>query len=243
MNLLKDDVVNYFKKFNSLCRKNIPSNFLTGVSPSSIFLSLTKKIASKNINIVAQHVCGEEFGPFTGNISYKQIIDFGIKYCLVGHSETRFFFNISDNEINKIITKLISSNITPILCVGEPKEIFLKNKSTNYVFNQVMKAFKNLKENDIKKVIIAYEPIWAIGKQSASFGTIQKMYKSVKRKILNKYKLKNSEIKILYGGSVNKNNIIEIFKTGVDGVLIGNASLNPETFYEIIMLGKQVVKH
>lgn len=196
--------------------------------PSYIYLSWFRK---KNYSLGAQNVFYEQSGPYTGEISPMQLKDLGIEYCIVGHSERRVLFNETDEIINKKIKACFNENLNVILCIGENKEQRDMKKSSIIIKRQIMRALSNIKKEDLKKIIIAYEPVYAIGNGSTlDINDIDSNINFIKKILKNKF---DYECKVIYGGSVSEDNIHDIAKIS-DGVMIGKLSSNAENFIKII---------
>ena len=207
------------------------------VAPSFTLLETASlKIKNANIKLGAQNMSYENKGAFTGEVNANMLKDFNVNFVILGHSERRQIFNESDETINKKILKAFENNLIPILCVGETKEEYEKNLSQNVVEKQVLNAIKNVNENDLNNLVIAYKPIWAIGTGIAiTAKKADKMAEFIKKIIKNN--VKNAKnLKILYGGSVNVNNFKKFFnEQNIDGALIGSASLEVDSFAKIIL--------
>ncbi len=193
-------------------------------------------VKGSNIKIGAQNAHFEDKGAFTGEISFDMLSDLNISYCIIGHSERREYFNETDETVNKKLIKAFEKNITPILCVGE--NLDLRNKGTHkeFIKNQLINDFKSIPDENAKKVIIAYEPIWAIGTGlAATSAQAEEICAFIRETIKDLYNEKVSEeIRIQYGGSVNGANAKELFSCkNIDGALVGGASLK-EDFINII---------
>ena len=207
------------------------------VFPSYIYLDLANKIlGDTNVKVGAQNVFYENKGAFTGEVSPEQLKSMGISYAIIGHSERRKYFGDTDEIVNKKLLSCISNNIRPILCIGEPDEIRQNKTYEAYLYNQLKLALNGVSVNDVENIIIAYEPVWAIGTGNTM------NYSDIKRSgefIYNTIKVIYPDIKIipriLYGGSVNSSNSNEILNTKfIDGLLIGGASLKFEELSKII---------
>jgi len=171
--------------------------------------------------LCAQDCHWELSGAFTGEASPKRLKDLGVKYVIIGHSERRKHFKETDEIINKKIKAALKVSLKPILCVGENKG----QEAERVINNQLKKDLKGISKKDLKKVIIAYEPVWAIGTGNfCSANKANKVREFIKEKLDNK---------ILYGGSVNSKIAKNYLKIGFDGLLIGNASLDAEEFRKI----------
>ena len=168
-------------------------------------------------------------GSYTGEISINQVKDLDIKYVLVGHSEVRKNLHDTNKDINEKIRLCFKNNITPVLCVGEDYNEYTLNKTKDVIKRELDECLKGISGN---KIIIAYEPIWRIGKDKPlNVNEMQNIIDFI-RNITKNYSF--NDIIILYGGSINENNINEILETRVDGVLIGNASTDINKFRKII---------
>lgn len=190
-----------------------------------------------NIRLGAQNVYHEESGAFTGEVSIPMLQHLGVELVIVGHSERRQIFGESDELINKKVAKVLKSGLVPILCVGETLEQREAGRTRDLVRHQVMEGLKGLTEEEIGKVIIAYEPVWAIGTgRSATAEDANGVIEYI-RGILGELAGKDraDTIRILYGGSVNKENAASLLgQPHIDGALVGGASLKADQFLGII---------
>ncbi len=202
---------------------------------------LLSAMASMSFNscleIGAQNIHEELSGAFTGEVSASLVKDVGASFTIIGHSERRQFFKESDELIRKKISRALSCHLNPILCVGESLEQREAGQAKKTLEEQLVNALQNFSPEELLKVTIAYEPIWAIGTgKSASADLAEEMHFICREKL---GALSNKEfaqrIPILYGGSVNPENSKQFFsKENIDGALVGGASLNPASFLEII---------
>ena len=187
--------------------------------------------------IGAQNCSAFESGAYTGEVSSAMLKSLSISYVIVGHSERRIMFKESDDLILEKMKRLISKQITPIYCCGEPFAERKKKNHIRYVLNQIEQSVCNLKKEEIKKVIIAYEPIWAIGIEiTVELKDVQEMHFAIRKFIRSKYGSSVSKnLTLLHGGSVNPLNAKQIFDLpDVDGGLIGGASLKSQDFIDIV---------
>ena len=177
--------------------------------------------------IAAQDVSEHVEGAYTGEVSAKMLSSYQVKYVIVGHSERRMYHHETDEIINAKATRALERNITPIVCVGETLEEYEAGKSEEVVHDQLIGSLANL---DLSKVIIAYEPIWAIGTgKTATVEYAQKMCAFIRS-------VTSEETLIQYGGSVNAQNIHELLnQPDIDGALVGGASLNADTFVKLTL--------
>lgn len=222
---------------NEISKGDINCDF--GISPSSINIVLVKYLLKgyDDLIIASQDAHWEEKGAFTGNDSWSQIKECGINWSIVGHSERRQFFGETDETVNKKVNSLLDNDMIPILCVGELLEEREKLIHFDIVSSQIEKAYKNIDSDKAKNVVIAYEPVWAIGTgKSASSSDAQEMCSFIRNKIKELYNEEVSEsTKILYGGSVNTSNVKEYLSNNdIDGALVGGASLVAEDFMKLI---------
>jgi triosephosphate isomerase (TIM) len=191
----------------------------------------------KKVELGAQNCASEVSGAFTGEVSAQMIASTGAKYVIIGHSERRSYFHENDALLNKKVKLALSNNLTPIFCIGELLAEREANKHFDVVKSQLVNGIFNLSETDFTKLVIAYEPVWAIGTgKTATSQQAQEMHKFIRDTIASKYGQKVADnTSILYGGSCNEKNASELFANpDVDGGLIGGASLKPESFLGII---------
>lgn len=238
MNKTKSEILSFVKDFQNEI-KNLDLNCDYGIAPSSIYLDFTKEAFKDNNKIIisAQDAHFEEKGAFTGSNSWSQIKDIGIKYSIIGHSERREMFGDNNTVVNKKTAKLLEEKIVPILCVGESLEDRESGKANDFVTQQLEMALIGIKENEIKDLVIAYEPIWAIGTgKSATSQDAEDMCAEIRNKIKCLYgeEIANKII-ILYGGSVNEKNGKEyLSQNNIDGALVGGASLDAKLFVSLL---------
>ena len=208
------------------------------VSPPYVNLSEAVKAASgSSVNVSAQNVHQEASGAYTGEISAEMLKSVGVGYVIIGHSERREYFGENATDIAKKVDAVINQGLTPIYCCGEVKEQRESGKQNEVVGGQIESELFQLSPEDFGKVVIAYEPVWAIGTGlTASPDQAQDMHAFIRGFIANKYGQEvANETSILYGGSCKPSNAAEIFgKKDVDGGLIGGASLKAEDFIGII---------
>ncbi|NMB07403.1 MAG: triose-phosphate isomerase [Tissierellia bacterium] len=205
--------------------------------PFTSLSEVKKAIESTNIKLGAQNLHWEENGAYTGEISPLMLKEIGIDYCIIGHSERRQYFNETDETVNKKIKTALKHNIKPIVCVGETLEEREAGREEEIVKEQVLKAFEDIDIKDVENIVIAYEPIWAIGTgKTASSEDANQMCKFIRSIIKRKYEEKTGEnIRIQYGGSVKPNTIKELMeKEDIDGALVGGASLIAEDFAKLV---------
>jgi triosephosphate isomerase len=187
--------------------------------------------------VAAQNCFSKKNGAFTGEVSAEMLQSIGIKHCIIGHSERREYFNESNEMLAEKVNICLQFDITPIFCCGEPLSIREKNEQQKFVEAQLNESLFHLNDEEVIKLIIAYEPIWAIGTgKTATTQEAQEMHRYIRSVIESKWGSKVAQqISILYGGSVKVNNAGELFNCeDVDGGLVGGASLVAGDFIEII---------
>jgi len=214
------------------------SNIDTVLIPSFTSLAtVSAALKDSSIQIGAQNIFYEKQGAFTGEISPAMLQNLGCSYTLVGHSERRTYFHETDDIVNKKILAALEHNITPILCVGETLTMREANLTLSLIKNQLENCLKDLKKENVERVIIAYEPLWAIGTGlTASPEQAQEIHTFIRQYLNDNYGTVVAEsVRILYGGSVKSDSVRELIaKPDIDGVLVGGASLSVQGFSEII---------
>ena len=187
--------------------------------------------AGSNIAIGAENMYFEEKGAYTGEISPAMLVDAGVKYVVLGHSERREYFAETNETVNKKMLKAFEHGITPIICCGESLTQRKQGIYIDWIRMQIKIAFQNVTADQAKTAVIAYEPIWAIGTgKTATTEQAQEVCKAIRECIAEVYDEATAEaIRIQYGGSVNAGNAAELFAMGdIDGGLVGGASLKPD---------------
>ncbi len=205
--------------------------------PFTFLERLKDEVDGSKIKLAAQNMHWEDAGAYTGEISAPMLKEHGVEYVIVGHSERRQYFNETDETVNKKVIKALKSQITPIICVGETLEEREEEKTYNIVSKQILKALEGVDRNMVENIVIAYEPIWAIGTgKTASPEEANAVIAFIRDTIKKEYGLGISEsIPIQYGGSVNPSNITDIMnQKDIDGALVGGASLKAGDFLQII---------
>ncbi|MFC1632908.1 triose-phosphate isomerase [Patescibacteria group bacterium] len=192
---------------------------------------------SKNkLPLGAQNIYFEEEGAFTGAIDAKQIKEFA-EYVIVGHSERRQIFKETDEDVNKKLTTALKNQLTPILCVGEDLKQRSNGEAKPFVTDQIVVALQGLTKDQVSKIVIAYEPIWAIGTGvAAEAKDAEDMAAHIRSLISRQYDIETAdEVRVLYGGSIKPDNAAEFFtQDNVDGGLVGGASLIAKDFIKIV---------
>lgn len=213
--------------------------------PFTALFSTIQTVKNTNIMVGAQNMYYEEKGAFTGEVSPVFLKDLGCKYVILGHSERRDIFNESNDLINKKLKKALNSELNPIVCIGEHLEERETGRTKDVIEKQFNLTFKDLKSEELSKVVIAYEPIWAIGTgKTATPEQAEEIHVFIRELIASTYGKKTAEmVRIQYGGSIKPNNANEIFrKENIDGGLVGGSSLQSNSLYEIIKAAEESFK-
>lgn len=208
------------------------------IAPSFVNLHHAfQSLKNHDIEVIAQNMHYAKSGAFTGEVSANMLTSIGIQTVILGHSERRAYFNETDEDLAKKVDAALSNKMRVIFCFGEELADRKSNKHEDVVESQIKNVLFHLSKDAWKNIVLAYEPVWAIGTgETASPEQAQDMHRFIRETLMSRYgnSLAN-EVSILYGGSVKPNNAKEIFsKPDVDGGLIGGASLNAEDFYAIV---------
>jgi len=235
MNMLPNEAMSFISNLEPIAKEASPEVILC-VPYTDLFYSLLSAQNTK-IKIGAQNMHWEEKGAYTGEIAPEMLTSINVEYVIIGHSERREYFAETDETVNKKLKAAIKHGLKPILCIGEnlkQRELGLENEVTS---QQIEFAFEGISKDDAEKIIIAYEPIWAIGTgKVATKEDANNMAKQIREKLSSLYDENLAQnITVLYGGSVKPENAKEIFATtDVDGALVGGASLKINEFEQII---------
>jgi triosephosphate isomerase (TIM) len=219
--------------------KQLPENHKVLFAVPFPYLIMAKSaVADENgYSVAAQNCYSKESGAYTGEVSAGMLQSIGIRHCIIGHSERREYFNESNEELAARIDLCIEYELTPVFCCGETLDIRDAGKENAYVKKQLEDSLFHLSTEDILKVVIAYEPVWAIGTgRTATVNQAQEMHAHIRSVLADKFGNERADvIPILYGGSVKSSNAAEIFAApDVDGGLVGGASLVAQDFVTII---------
>ena len=202
------------------------------------FLDLaTAKEGAKNLIVAAENCHFKDSGAYTGEVSVGMLKEIGVEWVILGHSERRQYFGETDETVNLKMLQVLNNGMTPIVCVGESLEEYEAGKTHDVVKTQVVAAFKDVTAEAAERVVIAYEPIWAIGTgKSASQDDAQKMCKVVRDVVAADFGQEVADkVRVQYGGSVKPENVAEYMACpDVDGALVGGASLEAESFLALL---------
>ena len=188
------------------------------------------------ISLGAQHCHWEEKGALTGEVSTEMLAKLNVSFVLVGHSERRHVFGETNEDVNRKLHAIISKEMTPILCVGETLEQRESGETANVVESQLKAGLDGVALKNVASMVIAYEPVWAIGTgKNATPEDAQEVCNSIRSWITENWKVAGEEVRIQYGGSVKGVNAPDLMKqSDIDGLLVGGASLDPDEFSRII---------
>ena len=205
-------------------------------APFTLLKDLKQATKGTNIKIGAQNMHFEEKGAFTGEISPLMLKELDMDYVVIGHSERRQYFNETDETVNKKVLKALEVGIDPILCVGETLEEREAGNTKDVCKVQVEKALENVSKEDLAKVVIAYEPVWAIGTgKTATSEDANDVIAYIREVVANLYGELANEVRIQYGGSVKPSNVAEIMnQSDIDGAVVGGASLEANDYVELV---------
>lgn len=206
-------------------------------TPFPYLISLKNQLGNSNIKVGAQNCSEHDSGAYTGEVSATMIKSIEVPYVIVGHSERRQYFGETNKTLALKVDKALANSLTPIFCCGEPLEIREKGTHETLVKQQVEESLFHLSAEAVQKVVIAYEPVWAIGTgKTATSQQAQDMHLVIRKHLASKYGQSVADsISILYGGSVKADNAKELFACpDVDGGLVGGASLKSREFVEIV---------
>ncbi|MCC0630132.1 MULTISPECIES: triose-phosphate isomerase [unclassified Clostridioides] len=205
-------------------------------APFTLLKDLKEATKGTNIKIGAQNMHFEEKGAFTGEVSPLMLKEIDMDYVVIGHSERRQYFNETDETVNKKVLKALEVEIDPILCVGETLEQREAGKTKDVCKVQVEKALENVLKDDLAKVVVAYEPIWAIGTgKTATAEDANDVISYIREVIRGLYGELANEVRIQYGGSVKPSNVAEIMgQSDIDGALVGGASLASNDYLDLV---------
>ena len=233
MNMNMSVLEPYFDKLSHIASN---TDNVVGICVPYVYLPMAKSMLDgSKVLVGAQNMHYQDNGAFTGEISSHMLNDIGCDMVIIGHSERRAYYNETDEDVNLKLKKALEEGLTPIVCFGETLDERNSNTAFSVVERQIMTALEDVDDEDIGRIIFAYEPVWAIGTGvSATSEQAEEMISFAKRLIEEQYGVK--EVIVLYGGSLKPSNAMEILsKPSIDGGLIGGACLKINEFEELIM--------
>lgn len=227
-------------EFVEAVKNNIPSADLVDsvIGAPALFLESIKRLSEgTELRAAAQNCYFEDEGAFTGETSPKALADLNVEYVIIGHSERREYFGETDEDINKKAKAIFNNGMVPIICCGETLEQREAGETDEFVAGQVKAALEGLSEDQIASLVVAYEPIWAIGTGKSSSAELANETCGVVRRAIAEVTSDEvaEKVRIQYGGSVKPNNIAEYMaQEHIDGALVGGASLEADSFLELL---------
>lgn len=233
MHKTTNETIDFLKQVDHVCHD---LKLDAGIAVPFVNLAVAKQHAH-NLIIAAQNCHYEDFGAFTGEISVEMLEDLKITHVIIGHSERREMFNETNETVNLKAKKILAKGMVPIICCGETLQQYENNETQQIVETQIEKALQGIDFEDAKTIVIAYEPIWAIGTgKTATAEIAQNVCAIIRAKIASLYdEVVANVILIQYGGSVKPENIQELLaQPDIDGALVGGASLEPKTFLGLV---------
>src|SRR5699024_708420 len=228
------------KEFAQAVKEKIPANDVVDAvigAPALFLETLTKEAVGTDLKISAQNCYFENSGAFTGETSPYALAELGVDYVIIGHSERRQYFHETDEEINQKAKAIFANKMLPIMCCGETLETYEAGKTSEWIEGQITAGLKDLSAEQVAAMVIAYEPIWAIGTGKSADAKIADEICGVVRATVEKLYGKEvaEKVRIQYGGSVKPENIAEYMaKENVDGALVGGASLEADSFLALL---------
>lgn len=239
MNLNKQEVMQLTSEIVNMFNDEVRNQARVILFPSFVYIQNVSGLipeASKKIFLGAQNCSKNASGAYTGEVSAAMLKSIGTSYVLAGHSERRNYFHETNAELAQQVTQIFENNMEPVYCCGETMEERNSNRHFQVVSNQLEEGIFHIPQSDADRMIIAYEPVWAIGTGlTASPDQAQEMHAFIRNLLSKKYGNLANSISILYGGSCNEQNAKELFSLpDIDGGLIGGASLKSRSFINII---------
>ena len=239
MNMLPNEAISFIERLTPLV-KETEHEVILCVPYTDLFYTLLH-VQGTNIKVGAQNMHWEEKGAYTGEVSAPMLKSIGVEYVIIGHSERRQYFAETDETVNKKIKSALKYGLKPIVCVGESLEQRENGTTGQIISNQIRKAFDGIPVEELNKIIIAYEPIWAIGTgKTATKEQANETIQQIRSELAKIYGDNEANKTIIqYGGSVKESNAKELFEmSDIDGGLIGGASLKVEEFSKIVNYDK-----
>lgn len=236
MNKTLAEAVDFAKAVKNAVPANDVVDSVIG-SPALFLASLAEELKGSDVKLAAQNSYWENAGAFTGENSPAAIADLGVQYVIIGHSERREYFHETDGEINKKAKAIFANGMTPILCCGESLETYEAGQTAEWIEGQITAGLADLTDEQVSNLVIAYEPIWAIGTGKSADANIADEICGVVRATVEKLYGENvaQAVRIQYGGSVKPENIAEYMaKENVDGALVGGAALEAASFLALL---------
>jgi len=237
MNKTLPEAIEFAKETNDIAALAKKNKVDMGIACPYIDLYAVKKIVKNHLIIASENVHFEDHGAFTGEVSIPMLKSININWSIIGHSERRGYDNETSEKCNKKILALLKNDMTPLYCCGESLETYEAGKTKEWIKEQIETGLKDVNEDEMKKIVIAYEPIWSIGTgKNASSEIAEDICGYIRKLVRNLYGAKvANRVRVLYGGSVKPNNIKEyLSQKDIDGALVGGASLTVASYKELL---------
>ncbi len=235
LNLLSNEAVELARQVVEAASKQ---DVEVGIAPVyTVIPAVREAIKGSNVRLMAQNLFYEDSGAYTGEVSGPMLKDAGCTHVIIGHSERRQYFNETDETVNKRLKAALSHGLVPIVCIGESLEEREADKTMDVIERQVKGALKDIEEKDLKEMVTAYEPVWAIGTgKTATSDQAQEVHARIRALVKDLYSQDLADgMRIQYGGSVKPENVSELMgMDDIDGALVGGASLKADKFIPII---------
>jgi len=242
MNKTVPEAVEFARELVPSVKQYTKSDILICV-PYTALVPVADQVKGTNVKLGAQNMHFEDSGAFTAEISAPMLESSGCQYVIIGHSERRQYFGETNDILNKKMLKVVDTNLLPIYCVGEVLEQRKAGDTEKVVEKQIREGLAGISATDMKKVTIAYEPVWAIGTgETATPEQAEEVHIHIRKVVADIYDKNTADaLRIQYGGSVKPGNAEELLKKeDIDGALIGGASLKVDSFKEIIKIADQL---
>ncbi|MBI3450561.1 MAG: triose-phosphate isomerase [Acidobacteria bacterium] len=236
MHLTPAETTAYIERFLPLAGSAMAARDVALAPPSTSLHAAAAALAGSGVHLAAQNSHWEDEGPYTGEVSPRMLEEIGCRYVIIGHSERRGLFGETDRRVNQKVRAVLRCGMTPIVCVGEQSSDKAAGRTREVVDAQLTLSLANIRLEGDERLVVAYEPVWAIGTgRNASPGDAVEVHNFIRNELTATYGRDRAErTRILYGGSVSASNAGEFLSApGVGGVLVGGASLDPETFSAI----------
>lgn len=236
MNKTNDEAVKMLTELKELVKDIKDVKVVIG-APFTTLSDAVKAVAGSNVEIAAENVYPKASGAYTGEVSPVMLESIGVKYVIIGHSERREYFHESNEFINEKVKAVLAHNMTPILCIGEKLEDREAGRTAQVNEKQIREGLAGITAEEAKKIIVAYEPVWAIGTgKTATPEMAQETHKEIRELLRDMFGAVADEMVIQYGGSMKPENAKELLaQADIDGGLIGGASLEAPSFAKIVM--------
>ncbi len=236
MNKTSAEAKEFAQETKALVELASKNNIDIGVAPTYLSLAAVKENADPRMIVAAQNCHFADHGAYTGEVSIPMLLEYGIKWVLIGHSERRTYDNETNFKCHEKIKALLANKMVPLYCVGETLDEYEKGQTKEVVARQVREGLEGFTAEEVKELVIAYEPVWSIGTgKNASKEIAQDICSFIRELVRKEYGAAADKVRILYGGSVKPENVHDyLAQADVDGALVGGASLKVDSFKQLI---------